>query len=110
MQVRIPPVFWQFARYWRLPERLTRLWWQALSQSRYSQPTALRQAWLLWDGAPIADPTSVVQQTSAPAQTPPVDAIPQCLTHGALKKSTKGKGWYCPHRLDDDTWCPSKAK
>jgi len=49
-------------------------------------------------------------QTSAPAQTPPVDAIPQCLTHGALKKSTKGKGWYCPHRLDDDTWCPSKAK
>ena len=78
MQVRIPPVFWQFARYWRLPERLTRLWWQALSQSRYSQPQALRQAWLLWDGAPIADPTSVVQRTCAPAE---VVAVLEALVH-----------------------------
>jgi len=49
-------------------------------------------------------------QTSAPAQTPPVDATPQCPQHGALKKSSKGKGWYCPTRLDDDTWCPSKGR
>jgi hypothetical protein len=50
-------------------------------------------------------------QTSAPAQLPPVDATPQCPEHGALKKSSKGKGWYCPHKLaDGDTWCPSKGK
>jgi hypothetical protein len=46
-----------------------------------------------------------------PAARPvaPVDATPQCPTHGALKKSTKGKGWYCPTRLDDDTWCQHKG-
>ena len=50
-------------------------------------------------------------QAPSPASTPPpTDATPQCPQHGALKKSSKGKGWYCPHRLDDDTWCPSKAK
>ena len=38
------------------------------------------------------------------------DTPPQCPTHGALKRSTKGKGWYCPTKLDDDTWCPSKGK
>ena len=43
-----------------------------------------------------------------PSQGP--DATPQCPTHGALKRSTKGKGWYCPHKLDDDTWCPSKGR
>ena len=37
------------------------------------------------------------------------DDPPQCPTHGALKRSTKGKGWYCPHKLDGDTWCPSKG-
>ena len=35
---------------------------------------------------------------------------PQCPTHGALKKSTRGKGWYCPTKLDDDTWCKSKSR
>jgi hypothetical protein len=48
--------------------------------------------------------------TSPASPVVPVDATPQCPTHGALKKSAKGKGWYCPTRLDDDTWCPSKAK
>ena len=38
------------------------------------------------------------------------DAPPQCSTHGAMKPSTKGKGWYCPHKLADDSWCPSKGK
>src|SRR5215470_6069518 len=37
--------------------------------------------------------------------TPKADETPQCSTHGALKRSTKGKGWYCPHKLDDETWC-----
>ena len=38
------------------------------------------------------------------------DTTPQCETHGALKKSTKGKGYYCAHKLDDGSWCKSKAK
>ena len=47
----------------------------------------------------------------APAPTPsPAATTPQCPTHGAMKPSTKGKGWYCPHKLADDTWCPTKAK
>jgi hypothetical protein len=78
MQLRIPAVFWRFAEYWRLPASLTRTWWSALSQSRYAQPTALRQAWLLWEGAPMADPSSVVQQTCAPVE---VLAAVEALVH-----------------------------
>jgi hypothetical protein len=36
------------------------------------------------------------------------DDTPQCPTHGAMKPSTKGKGWYCPHKLADGSWCKSK--
>jgi hypothetical protein len=36
--------------------------------------------------------------------------VPQCPEHGAMKKSTRGKGYYCPARLGDETWCKSKAK
>jgi hypothetical protein len=45
-----------------------------------------------------------------PPPPPPVEPTPQCPQHGALKKSTKGQGWYCPHKVTDDTWCPSKGK
>jgi hypothetical protein len=36
------------------------------------------------------------------------DDTPQCPTHGAMKPSTKGKGWYCPHKRADGSWCKSK--
>jgi len=36
------------------------------------------------------------------------DTTPQCPTHGAMKLSTKGKGWYCPHKLADGSWCKGK--
>jgi hypothetical protein len=36
------------------------------------------------------------------------DDTPQCPKHGAMKPSTKGKGWYCPHKLADGSWCKSK--
>jgi len=78
MQLRIPAVFWRFADYWRLPASLTRVWWQALSQSRYAQPTALRQAWLLCEGAALADPASLVHHTCAPAE---VLAAVEALVH-----------------------------
>jgi hypothetical protein len=35
-------------------------------------------------------------------------ATPQCPTHGAMKRSTKGEGWYCPHKLQDGSWCTTK--
>jgi len=52
------------------------------------------------------------RRTPPPADVPPAQGpgqAPQCPTHGAMKQSTRGKGWYCPHRLDDDRWCPTKA-
>jgi hypothetical protein len=36
------------------------------------------------------------------------DEAPQCPTHGAMKRSTRGKGWYCPHKLADGSWCKGK--
>ena len=36
------------------------------------------------------------------------DDTPQCPTHGAMKPSTKGKGWYCPHKRADGSWCKGK--
>jgi hypothetical protein len=33
------------------------------------------------------------------------DDTPQCPKHGAMKPSTKGKGWYCPHKRADGSWC-----
>ena len=36
------------------------------------------------------------------------DDTPQCPKHGAMKRSTKGKGWYCPHKLADGSWCKGK--
>jgi hypothetical protein len=36
------------------------------------------------------------------------DTTPQCPTHGAMKPSTKGKGWYCPRKLADGSWCKGK--
>ena len=43
-----------------------------------------------------------------PAVTKPADATPQCSTHGTMKPSTKGKGWYCPHKLADGSWCKGR--
>jgi hypothetical protein len=53
------------------------------------------------------NPRSASGETSDTGHHP--DA-PQCPTHGALKRSTRGKGWYCPSRNDDGTWCQSKHK
>jgi hypothetical protein len=42
------------------------------------------------------------------SQTPAQPDVPQCPTHGALKKSTKGKGWYCPNKATDGQWCQGR--
>ena len=55
---------------------------------------------------PVPQPSA---QASPQGQGEGQGETPQCPAHGALKKSTKGKGWYCPHKLDEDTWCPSKG-
>jgi SWIM zinc finger len=36
------------------------------------------------------------------------DDTPQCSRHGAMKPSIKGKGFYCPHKLADGSWCKGK--
>jgi hypothetical protein len=46
----------------------------------------------------------------SPQPAPPVATTPLCPTHGAMKPSTKGKGWYCPHKDSQGQWCPSKAR
>ena len=43
-----------------------------------------------------------------PVATTPADTTPQCPRHGAMKPSTKGKGWYCPRKLADGSWCRGK--
>jgi hypothetical protein len=43
-----------------------------------------------------------------PVTAKPVDTTPQCPTHGPMKPSTKGKGWYCPAKLPDGRWCNSR--
>ena len=60
---------------------------------------AVRLAALL-ERYPVPAPASVIQT---------VDTTPQCPQHGSMQPSTKGKGWYCAHKLDDDTWCKSKS-
>jgi hypothetical protein len=47
---------------------------------------------------------------ASPAASQTTDTTPQCPEHGAMKPSAKGKGWYCPHKLADGSWCPSKGK
>ena len=41
-------------------------------------------------------------------QAPATPAAPSCPTHGAMKPSTKGQGWYCPHKTADGSWCKGK--
>ena len=43
-----------------------------------------------------------------PLVVKPTDETPRCPTHGPMKPSTKGKGWYCPTKLADGSWCKGK--
>ena len=43
-----------------------------------------------------------------PMATQPADTTPQCPTHGVMKPSTKGKGFYCPHKLPNGSWCKGR--
>ena len=43
-----------------------------------------------------------------PASPQGQDETPQCQAHGALRKGKRG--WYCPHKLEDDTWCKSTGR
>jgi hypothetical protein len=65
-------------------------------------------------GTDFANVQTQVEEASAwlhsQAPAPRTDDTPQCPTHGALKRSTKGKGWYCPHKLADGSWCKAKAQ
>jgi len=63
------------------------------------------------------DETRLLARLEALLQRFPVAAEPAteqappegwCPTHGTMKPSTKGKGWYCPHKLADGSWCKAK--
>jgi hypothetical protein len=43
-----------------------------------------------------------------PLPAKPADTTPQCPSHGPMKPSTKGKGWYCPAKLADGSWCKGR--
>src|SRR5882724_13188801 len=61
-----------------------------------------------------SDEGRLLQRLEAVLQRFPVaaksaeDTTPRCPTHGPMKPSTKGKGWYCPAKLADGRWCNSK--
>jgi hypothetical protein len=54
--------------------------------------------------AQVEDASQWLQAQSGHA----ADDTPQCPRHGAMKPSTKGKGWYCPRKLQDGSWCKGK--
>jgi hypothetical protein len=43
-----------------------------------------------------------------PVMGKPADESPQCPMHGPMKPSAKGKGWDCPTKLADGSWCKSR--
>ena len=45
---------------------------------------------------------------SPPASTQGQGDTPQCTAHGAMRQGKRG--WFCPRKLDDDTWCKSKGR
>jgi hypothetical protein len=61
-----------------------------------------------------SDEGRLLQRLEAVLQRFPVaaksaeDTTPQCPTHGPMKPSTKGKGWYCPTKLPSGSWCKGK--
>ena len=58
------------------------------------------------EGRLLARRDAVLQRFPVAAKA--TDTTPQCPTHGAMKPSTKGKGWYCPRKLTDGSWCKGK--
>jgi hypothetical protein len=54
--------------------------------------------------AQVEDATQWLQAQRGQA----TDTTPQCPIHGSKKPSTKGTGWYCPHKLADGSWCKGK--
>jgi hypothetical protein len=46
----------------------------------------------------------------SPAVAAPVpQTVPMCKYHGAMKPSTKSKGFYCPAKMADGTYCTERA-
>src|SRR5262249_34862592 len=43
-----------------------------------------------------------------PPQLPQGSETPPCWEHGAMRQNRWGK-WYCPVKLANGTWCPTKA-
>jgi hypothetical protein len=46
--------------------------------------------------------------TKAPQAQPQGADTPRCPDHGTMKQGKRG--WYCPRKLDDGSWCQYKTK
>ena len=58
------------------------------------------------DEAHLLQRLEVLLQRFPVAQASP--STPQCPTHGAMKRSTKGTGWFCPGKLGDGSYCKER--
>jgi hypothetical protein len=58
----------------------------------------------------LARVEKVLSRYPAPAKAQPAapEDGPRCPDHGRMKQGKRG--WYCPRKLDDGTWCPYKTK
>jgi hypothetical protein len=61
------------------------------------------------EGRLLARLQTVLAQYPLEAQTASAP-VPVCPYHGALKASTKGKGWYCPAKMADGSYCKEKGQ
>jgi hypothetical protein len=52
--------------YWQVPASLAVTWWRALGRSHHARVLAVRQAVLLLDAAPGAEPPHLVYGACAP--------------------------------------------
>jgi hypothetical protein len=62
------------------------------------------------EGRLLARLETLLQRYPAPVQAPPAatEDGPRCPDHGKMKQGKRG--WYCPRKLDDGTWCTYKTK
>jgi hypothetical protein len=50
-----------------------------------------------------------ILDAATPSATPPAGEMPRCPEHGNFLRKGK-RGWYCPQKLVDGTYCPHTAK
>jgi hypothetical protein len=63
------------------------------------------------EGRLLARLETLLQRYLAPVKVQPPatdDATPRCPNHGKMKQGRRG--WYCPRKLNDGSWCQHRAQ